>query len=154
MYPGSFLTHCSLLFHVWGALSLKLAMEEPAPLEKRDYKGALRHRDAQHSKKGILLSLVLPKSTVPHATHMNSHFQIHQPRHKKRKSQTFSTWPALTTLAAIIHSQIICLFWLEQGCFILNFKKHTDMRNITYNIAYCRYSLLQKPVSLAEVCHC
>lgn len=60
------------------------------------------------AKIGILLSLFPPKSTVPHTTHMNSHFQIHQPRHQRgKKSQTFSTWPALTTLAAKIHSQLV-----------------------------------------------
>lgn len=45
--------HCSLLFHVWRAFSLKLAMEEPALLEKQDYKGALRCPAQQ--KKGFSL---------------------------------------------------------------------------------------------------
>lgn len=58
-------------------------------------------------KRDFLFSLVLLKSPVPHTTHMNSHFQMHQPRHKKGKSQIISTWPALTTLAAKIHSQLV-----------------------------------------------
>lgn len=52
VYPGSLLRCCSLLFHVWGSFSQQLAMEDQTLLEKQDWKGALRYRDAWHSKRG------------------------------------------------------------------------------------------------------
>lgn len=65
-YPGSLLKHYSLLFHVRGSFFQQLATEDPAALEKQGWEGALRDKDAQHSKRYAALLGSPQKCPSPH----------------------------------------------------------------------------------------
>lgn len=103
-YPGSLLKHCSLLFHVWGSFSQQLAVENPAPLEKQGWKGALRYGDGQHSKKVCSPPWSSPEVLLLAPSYANSHFQIRWPRHRRGKMRHFQPGLPLATLAAEINS--------------------------------------------------
>lgn len=124
-YPGSRLKHCSLLFHVRGSFFQQLATKDPAALEKQGWEGALRDKDAQHSKRYAALLGSPQKCSSPHHPVLTA-ISRYGNQGTEGGGQTFPTWASFSNIsywnqeAASCKLALLLLFvWAWTGLFPL-----------------------------------